>query len=202
MQQRDTESKKMEEHIVRREGYSFYLVNIDCLRTSTEFNVVMDLEASIQDLLPYLAACLPGCNYVHGSDVIDLMDAGHIVGIYPKQVTMTSVAGLEEADRLCGEYFERILDSGRRKDEIEPVYRKRSTLGVLDILRALPGTNCGVCACPTCMAFAAQVFRRETEISACPPFMDDLEKHEDLLEKLRAQGYRVPAVDRPTCKVD
>jgi ArsR family metal-binding transcriptional regulator len=192
----------MDDHIQRREGYSYYLINIDCLRTSTEFNVVMDLDASIQDLLPYLAACLPGCNYVHGSDVINLMDSGHIVGIYPRQITMTSVAGQEEADRLCGEYFERIRDTHRRKDTITPVFKKRSTLGVLDILRALPKTNCGVCSCPTCMAFAAQVFRREADLSSCPPFMDDLDKHGDLLQELRNHGYGVPTRDNASSGPD
>jgi ArsR family metal-binding transcriptional regulator len=182
----------MDEHIERREGYSYYLINIDCLRTSTQFNVVMDLEASIQDLLPYLAACLPGCNYVHGSDVIDLMDAGHIVGIYPKQITMTSVEGQEEAERLCGEYFARIRDAEERRGTIAPVYKARSTLGVLDILRALPKTNCGDCSSPTCMAFAASVFRREADLSACPPFLKSLDEQEELLQALRANGYRVP----------
>ena len=195
-------STSMDEHIQRRIGYSYYLVNIDCLRTSTEFNVVMNLEASIEALLPYLAACLPGCNYVLGSDVINLMDAGHIVGIYPKQITMTSVAGKEKAERLCRKYFERILDTKRRKSAITPVYNKRSTLRVLDILRALPRTNCGACSSPTCMAFAAQVFRREVPVSACPPFMDALEKHGDLLRELRAHGYKVPINDHAPLRPD
>jgi len=181
----------MDEHIRKREGYSYYLINIDCLRTSTQFNVVMDLEASVQDLLPYLAACLPGCNYVHGSDVIDLMDAGHIVGIYPKQITMTSVEGEEEAERLCSEYFARIRNAEEKKVTIKPVYKARSTLGVLDILRALPKTNCGACSSPSCMAFAASVFRREADLSACPPFMESLDKQRDLIQALRANGYRV-----------
>ena len=182
----------MNEHIHRRDGYSYYLINIDCLRTSTQFNVVMDLEASIQDLLPYLAACLPGCNYVHGSDVIDLMDAGHIVGIYPKQITMTSVEGEEEAERLCSEYFARIRNAEENRDTIEPVYKARSTLGVLDILRALPKTNCGACSSPSCMAFAASVFRREADLSACPPFMESLDEHRGLLQAMRANGYKIP----------
>jgi hypothetical protein len=37
----------MDEYIHRREGYSYSLTNIDCLETSTEFNEVMDLEASV-----------------------------------------------------------------------------------------------------------------------------------------------------------
>ena len=185
----------MGDPIQRREGYSFYLVNIDCLRTSTQFNVVMDLERSIQELLPYLAACLPGCNYVHGSDVIDLMDAGHIIGIYPRQITITSVEGKEDAEHLCGEYFSRILDVAGRKDTIQPVYEKRPTLSVLSILRALPRTNCGACSAPTCTAFAAQVFRREAPVSACPPFLSALERHRDLVQELRAHGYAVPDPD-------
>jgi ArsR family metal-binding transcriptional regulator len=189
----------MGEHIQRRKGYSFYLVNIDCLRTSTEFNVVMDLEGSIQDLLPYLAASLRGCNYVHGSDIIDLMEAGHIIGISPRQITITGVEGREEADRLCSDYYERIRDVERRKSTITPVYEKRTTLRVLDILRALPKTNCGSCSAPTCTAFAAKVFRREVDISACPVFLGEMDRHHDLLRELRAQGYRVPArADVPT----
>ncbi len=183
----------MGEHIHRRKGYSYYLVNIDCLRSSTQFNVVMDLDASIQDLLPYLAACLPGCNYVHGSDIVDLMEAGHIVGIYPRRITITGVEGQEEAERLCSDYYGRIRDAESRKNTITPVYDKRTTLRVLDILRALPKTNCGACSAPSCMAFAAQVFRREADISACPVFLDDLERHRDLLHEMRAHGYRVPA---------
>jgi ArsR family metal-binding transcriptional regulator len=183
----------MDEHIQTRKGYSYRLVNIDCLRTSARFNVVMDLEESVLALLPYLAACLPGCNYVHGSEVVNLMEDGHIVGIYPQQITITDVEGHPEADRFCQEYFNRIREVARRQDHITPVYDKRPTLGVLDILRALPKTNCGLCGSPTCMAFAASVFRRETPLSGCPPFIDALDEHRDLLRELQAQGYKVPS---------
>lgn len=184
------------EHIERRDGYSYCLVNIDCLRTSTGFNVVMDLDASIEDLLPYLAACLPGSNYVHGSGVIDRMDAGHIVAIRPGQITITGVEGREEAERLCRETFEKIRDAERRRDSITPVYNQRPTLNVLSILRALPRTNCGECASPTCMAFAARVFRREADLAACPHLLP--EKAPDLVRELRAHGHEVSAPDAAT----
>lgn len=182
----------------RREGYSYCLVNIDCLRTSTGFNVIMELESSVGDLLPFLAACLPGCNYVHGSEVIDLMDAGHIIGIYPRRITITGVEGKEEAEMLCRRYFERIRDAARRKDSITPVFVRRPSLSVLDILRSLPRTNCGACSSPTCMAFAARVFRREADLAACPRFLDALAENRDLLRRLQADGYAVPGRDRPS----
>ncbi|NTW35914.1 MAG: hypothetical protein HGB17_07255, partial [Syntrophobacteraceae bacterium] len=46
----------MQQNITHCDGYSFMLVNIDCLRDSTHFNIVMDLQVSIEALLPYLAA--------------------------------------------------------------------------------------------------------------------------------------------------
>lgn len=168
------------------------LVNIDCIRDSTHFNVVMDLERPVEELLPYLASRLPGCTYTHGTGVVNLMDAGHIVGFYPDRITITDVAGTEEARVLCARYFSLIREVEANRSSITPVLRKRSTVSVMDILRALPGTNCGLCESATCMAFAACVFRREASIAACRPLRMNLDDCESLFEKLRENGYPVP----------
>lgn len=154
---------------IQKIGYSYHLVNIDCLPDSSHFNVLMDLAEPIGELLPYLAATLDGCTYVHGADVINYMESGHIVGIYPDRLTITDVTGLDQADELCARYFAAVADVRSRMKEIEPVYEKRPALTVMDILKQLPRTNCGDCGKPTCMAFAAAVFRREATLSACPP---------------------------------
>jgi ArsR family metal-binding transcriptional regulator len=177
----------MEPTAIRENGYCFALVNIDCLRSSTNFNVVMEMDVSIEELLPYLAAVLPGCTYIHGTGVINLMDAGHIVAIYPKRITLTDVNDKDTAVRLCRSYFATIQEVGSSREQIVPQYERRPSITLLAILRHLPQTNCGRCQCPTCMAFAAQVFRRETPISTCEPLMEDLatEKVKKLLQQLR-----------------
>jgi ArsR family metal-binding transcriptional regulator len=184
----------MELTTIRENGYRFALVNIDCLRSSTNFNVVMEMDDSIEELLPYLAAVLPGCTYIHGTGVINLMDDGHIVAIYPKRITLTDVDDKATAARLCRSYFETIREVGARRDQIAPQYERRPSITLLAILRHLPQTNCGRCRCPTCMAFAAQVFRRETPISDCEPLMEEAvtEKVKRLLLQLQADGYAVP----------
>ena len=176
-------------------GYSFTLVNIDCLRESTHFNAVMRLETSVEELLPYLAATLTGCTYVHGTRAINLMDAGHIVAIYPEQITLTDVRSVEEAAALCRSYYERILKVQAGKDAITPLYEARLTLGVLDIYRMLPRTNCGICQLPTCMAFAARVHRRECSIADCTPLLAEIgqAKYAQFLEQMRRNGYETPA---------
>ena len=182
----------MNPETVTRPGYSFYLVNISCLPNSEHFNVIMDLEESVEEVLPYLASILPGCTYTHGTGVINHMDTGHIVGIYPRRITITDVVGTDEAERLCREYMDRINHVVRHRDEIDPVYQKRPTLTVLDILRSLPKTNCGLCGVPTCMAFAAKVFRREEAIGSCEPLVREQDRCRDLFLQLQANGYPIP----------
>jgi len=182
----------MQQNITHCDGYSFMLVNIDCLRDSTHFNIVMDLQVSIEALLPYLAARLPGCTYTHGTGVINLMDAGHIVGIHPRQITITDVTGSEEARILCAKYFSSIQEVESNRSSITPVLMKRSTITVMDILRALPRTNCGLCESATCMAFAARVFRREVPIGLCEPVGANPKSYVSLLEQLKENGYPVP----------
>ena len=187
----------MDEGTRREDGYRYRLVNIDCLRDSTRFNVVMELDASIEPLLPYLAAILPGCSYTHGTAVIGLMDGGHIVGIHPTQITLTDVCGWDEAADHCARYAEKIREARAGRDRIQPVFEQRPDLTVMDILRRFPRTNCKACNAPTCLAFAARVFRREAPISACPPFRENLGEHADFLSRLRANGYEVPEPASP-----
>lgn len=184
----------MEPGTIQQPGYNFTLVNIDCLRSSTHFNVVMQLDESVEELLPFLAAILPGCTYVHGTGVINLMDGGHIVAIYPDRITMTDVVDLETATQLCRRYFDTIAQVRTNRGHIAPQYQRRLSITVLDILRHLPQTNCGRCKCPTCMAFAAGVFRREAFIGECTPLIEDTgaEHFQKLIEQLRINGYAVP----------
>jgi ArsR family metal-binding transcriptional regulator len=183
----------MEPTTIQERGYRFTLVNIDCLRSSTHFNVVMEMDASIEALLPYLAAVLPACTYVHGTGVINLMDDGHIVALYPDRITMTDVIDQDTAARLCGKYFETIQCVREDRHKIVPQYHKQPSIALLDILRQLPSTNCGVCESPTCMAFAARVFRRETAIHGCAPLMEQAasERVRTLLQLLEVNGYEV-----------
>ncbi|MEJ5364821.1 MAG: (Fe-S)-binding protein [Desulfosoma sp.] len=151
-----------------RQGYSFRLVNIECMPQSDHFNVIMELQEPIGDVLPYCAAVLPNCTYVHGSGVANVMDQGHIVGLYADKITITDVSGPEEAARWCERYFQKIQEIRRNRQSITPVLHKRPTVTVLDIYRRLPQTNCGRCGAATCMAFAAKVFRGESSLSECP----------------------------------
>lgn len=182
----------MEMSVVQKEGYAYHLVNIDCMPLSEHFNIVMELDDSIEELLPYLAASLPGSTYIHGSGVINFMDEGHIVAIYPRRITITDVGSHEEAVRVCEDTRRRISEVKEQKSRIVPVYEQRPSLTVLEIFRSLPGTNCGRCNSPTCMAFAAKVFQRGDSIASCDPIRREREKYLHFLHKLQMNGYKTP----------
>jgi ArsR family metal-binding transcriptional regulator len=181
----------MNRKVFAKQGYSFHLVNIECLPASDHFNVVMEMKDSVEELFPYLAAILHGCTYVHGAEVINFMDNGHIVAIYPRRITITDVRTLEEAVELCGTYYATIIRAKSQKDQIAPVYECRPTIGVLNIYRLLPKTNCGICCLPTCMAFAARLFRHKGRLSACTPLLSNKTKCEELKRQLQANGYTI-----------
>lgn len=182
----------MDPPIFKKPGYRFALANIECLPHSTHYNVLMDMETSVEDLLPYLAAVLPACTYVHGTGVVQLMDRGHIVAIYPDRLTITDVPGTAEAESLCDEYFNLIERVRRERPRLTPVMRRQRSLSVLDIYRLLPKSNCGLCHLPTCLALAAAVLRRESPVSACPPVTESPSNFGELIDLLQTNGYPTP----------
>jgi len=178
--------------VQQRNGYSYRLVNIDCLRGATSFNVLMDLDRPVAHLMPFLAAILNGCRYVHGTDEICLMDDGHIVVFYPQRLTLTDVKDLAEAEALCLKYHHVLQDVEARRDRIQPVFSKKNRTTVLDILKGLPKTNCGECGDPTCLAFASRVYRREAPLARCPRLAPTTPACSELIAALRADGYDLP----------
>ncbi|MBW1980967.1 MAG: hypothetical protein JRJ12_07080 [Deltaproteobacteria bacterium] len=148
---------------------NMHLLNIECMPTSTKFNAIIDLPEDISELLPYLAAEIRGCTYIHGHDELNYMEEGHIVAIRPRQITVTAVKSESEARKICDCLRNLINDVHDRKESITPVLRKQARLGPLAVFKELPGTNCGDCGEPTCLAFAAAVVSRKSIIKRCEP---------------------------------
>ena len=51
----------------------------------------------------------------------------------------------------------------------------------MEIFKILPKTNCRDCGVPTCLAFAAMVFKGERPLSDCPHLADDTIKQHQVL---------------------
>lgn len=154
------------------EKYHIEISNIECMPTSTKRNATITYADDLTDLLPYMAALIPGCTYQDAAKVINYYDSVHIIGIHPKKTTITAIHDEREAEELFREVVELARDAAARRDEITPVYDKRITVGPLDLFKTLPGTNCKLCRENTCMAFAARIMRRQGSLSECTPLFE------------------------------
>lgn len=160
----------------------YKLVNIECMPGSDKLNLIWDLNVDLGDLLPYLAAEIKGCTYIHGTDQLNYMEGGHIIVIRPRQITVTALKDRLAAEQMCKRLKTMISGVYQRRDSIQPVLCKRVQLDPLTVYRALPRTNCAECGELTCMAFAARVVNRELPASHCAPLR--LEENRAEREKL------------------
>jgi ArsR family metal-binding transcriptional regulator len=167
---------------MRLDSVDLHLVNIECMPGSTKLNAILDLQQDIEDLLPYLAAEIQGCTYIHGTGELNYMDRGHIVAITPSQIRVTAVRDEAEARGFCDKLRALINDVDCRRSSIIPVLHKQARLGPLAVYRQLPGSNCGECGERTCMAFAARVVNRELPASRCTQLL--LEGYRDNRQRL------------------
>ena len=169
------------------------LVNIECMPTSTKFNLIIDLDVNIAELLPYLATSIRGCTYIHGTNQLNYMDRGHIVAIRPRQITVTAVKDEEEARQISEELKDVINKVYQGRGKIRPTLHKQARLDPLAVYRELPRTNCGECGEATCMAFAARVVSRDLPANSCSPLLlKEYESNRDRLwEVLRQAEYDV-----------
>lgn len=148
--------------------YSYELVNIFCLPSSTDFNAIVTLGQDIAPVMPFLNAVVRGANFAGDAEVLDFMYEGHIVSLRAREMKVTGLADHEHAQRVIEDLRRLVNETWDRRDEIQPRFEHVRRPGALEVLRHLPRTNCGGCGVPTCLAFAALVATDPTALERCP----------------------------------
>lgn len=161
----------MPERLVK--GYTLKMVAPDCFPGAGWWRAHAELEEDISGVLPYLNAELEGCRYDPGADTLIWSGGNARFALRPRDIAVAPVESNEQARSLIDEIIETVNETWGRRSEIEPDFRGNKPLpSVLEIFKALPGTNCRECGYATCMAFAAALRSGETEPSECPYFSE------------------------------
>jgi len=72
----------------------------------------------------------------------------------------------------------------------------RKALQPLQIYRLLPRTNCKLCGCPTCYAFAFELISRNKRLTDCPDLLkEDFRDSYRVLKELLGEGERIKGTD-------
>lgn len=174
------------------ERYALRLHRPRCNVNSEKVGAFGLVSVDLSPVMPYLNAVVKGANYAPGMPAINFRHEGDMVSVQPRQIGVGACRDEAEARERLERIVAFINDIWERREEIEPSEEAAPPLSVLDILRRLPGGNCGKCGEPTCMAFAAKLLLAERTIGECAPLLEDESRREQaaaLIEDLVARGF-------------
>jgi ArsR family metal-binding transcriptional regulator len=176
-------------------NYKFETSLPECNPFAQTVNAIAELSDDIGEVLPYLTTVIKLCSYDDNTKILTFKRDGKSIAMYPRQIAVTKLRDREEAAQVLDELKDLINSTYDKRGNIQPCYKKGGELKYLDVFKLLPGTNCGECGQPTCLAFATRLVQQETDIAQCSPLFSERfeEKRRKLLDMLQAAGYKIPA---------
>jgi ArsR family metal-binding transcriptional regulator len=155
-----------------------------CVADYKKIRLIAHLEGDLAPLLPYLNAVLPQASYTPKAETLTFMDSYRMIALYPRRITIA------KADEIVDAWLtlERIRFLAEQtwsdRDRIAPCFETRKKPPALEIFKRLPGTNCGRCGMPTCLAFSMHIWTGEASPRRCLPVFEEGGKFSHLQEPL------------------
>ncbi len=148
---------------------------LPCLADPGKLIVIGEADAPLDGVLPLLNAMLPNVISYHPfAGVMTLRRRPGLITIYPRQVMITQVSGVEEGLTLLAAMRDLLNQTWARRDEIQPQPEVRAVPRPLDVYELLPRTNCRACGEATCMAFAFGLLELRHQPEECPPLAEPI----------------------------
>ena len=164
-----------------------------CVADDTKIRVIADLSNDIGPVLPYLNAVVDNASYSGNGPSLSFMDGERMIVLRPRSISIAKADEIVDAWLCLERYRQTINDTWSRRAGIEPSFEARSKPNVIELIRRLPGTNCGMCGEMTCMAFAVKVCSGKAAIVECKPAFEstDSASRRALLEACAGMGIPV-----------
>jgi ArsR family metal-binding transcriptional regulator len=142
--------------------------SLPCLAEPGKLIVIGEPDAALDPALPLLNAILPNViSYYPLAGVMTLRRRPGLITLYPRRVTITQVADVDEGLALLGAVRDLLNQAWMRRAEIEPKPESRRVPRPLDVYELLPRTNCRACGAATCMAFAFGLLESRNQPDEC-----------------------------------
>lgn len=151
------------------ENYTTEWVRLTCGSETGMPDLVIHLERDISEVIPYLNSVFGGFQYTREPRSVSFRLNGKLVVVHPREICVSSPGQGPEGEKITQWLREKINDTWERREEIEPRFEGPASPKVLEILKLLPMTNCGLCGLQTCMVFASQAAKGQKNPDDCPP---------------------------------
>jgi ArsR family metal-binding transcriptional regulator len=153
-------------------SYSKKIFRPECNPGFQSLHCIADLDQDIGEVLPYLNAVLGGDEYYADPLAVTFRAQGKLITVHPKKIAVNALKDEAEADKILEWLKREINEAWEHRAEIAPSYDSAPKPILLEILKLLPRTNCGLCGEPTCMVFAARAAEGVKSPEDCPPLND------------------------------
>jgi ArsR family metal-binding transcriptional regulator len=174
-----TAPPKFEDDIV---GQMVIVVLAPCVAEAGRLRLIAHLSGDLGEALPYLNAELPQASFVPSVPVLTFMHGPRMISLFRNRVTIAKAAHIVDAWATLEEIRVRLNEVWSRRASLTPSYEPRRKPPMIEIYKRLPQTNCRQCGEPTCLAFAASLWRGEADPTRCRPVFSG--EHAELADAL------------------
>ncbi|RME22724.1 MAG: hypothetical protein D6806_12500 [Deltaproteobacteria bacterium] len=154
-----------------------------CVADETKIRFVAECEKDMDPVLPYLNAVMSAASYNPQARSLTFLLGQRLVSLGGRRITVAKADGIVDAWRCLDRVKGMLNEAWARRSEIEPCFESRSRPPALELLKRLPGDDCGACGELTCMAFALRLWSGEVKLSDCRPLYRP--ENEERLRALR-----------------
>jgi ArsR family metal-binding transcriptional regulator len=171
-------------------GTAAVMVLVPCVADLERIRFTAHLSGDLHEAFPYLnVEMIEGC-YTPRGPTFTFMDQHRMVCLHSRRIVVAKADGIVDAWRVLESIRCRVNRVWARRNTIKPSYEQRERPPALEIFKRLPRTNCKECGEPTCLAFAAKLWRSQTAAARCRPVFGGSHGHlkEALLEICRGVG--------------
>ena len=148
-------------------------------RTGTRNDVVCNLrwgayfkvDNDIRKIFPYVNGSVQGARYHFRPLHVAFKRKDVQCTLYPREVIAAPFTGKDHAVEFIEDLIVFLNDIYANRSKYKKSHRvHRKPVSIVEIIKALPRTNCKECGYATCMAFAAALNQGEAEPKDCPGF--------------------------------
>lgn len=150
-------------------GYTKEIFRPECNPSFQSVHCIAHLEQDVSEALPYLNAVLGGTHYVREPASVTFRVHGKLITVHGRKIAVNALKDESEAEKIVQWLKKEINEAWEKRAEIIPSFESEPQPQMMQILKLLPKTNCGMCGEPTCMVFAVKATEGVKEAADCPP---------------------------------
>ena len=136
------------------------------------------IDADISPLFPYINAAKQTSQYYDRPYHVRF-DHDHVhCTLYPREAVVAPFRDEDHALNFIEKLVDFLNDLHDKRDTLLPNHKTHKLpVSIVDIVKALPRTNCKQCGYGTCLAFAAALRSGEALPAECPGFPEPISAH-------------------------